>query len=80
MLALRTVTYCTENEETPLSRRLLATIGIAVAGVWVPTPFSSAVRRVAEQQRQEPGAFRRMLRMCLKPELLRKAVLRGAYS
>lgn len=63
-----------------LSRRLLATIGIAVAGVWVPTPFSSAVRRVAEQQRQEPGAFRRMLRMCLKPELLRKAVLRGAYS
>lgn len=63
-----------------LSRRLLATIGIAVEGVWVPTPLSSAVRRAAEKQGQEPGALRRMLQMCLKPELLSKAVLRGAYS
>lgn len=63
-----------------LSRRLLGTIGIQVQGYWIPTPFSPAVRKVLEAQRSQPGGLRRLLKVCLKPALLRKAVLRGAYS
>lgn len=63
-----------------LSRRLLGTIGIPVQGFWIPTPFSPAVRKVLEAQRSQPGGLRRLLKVCLKPALLRKAVLRGAYT
>lgn len=63
-----------------LSRRLLATIGIPVQGVWIATPFSRAVRSVMERKRSEPGALRRLVKVCLTPELLRRQVLRNAYS
>jgi hypothetical protein len=82
------ITYTRENgkkEErllpfADLSRRLLATIGIPVQGAWIATPFSRAVRKVVERQRSEQGALRRLVQMCIKPELLRCQLLRNAYS
>lgn len=62
-----------------LSRRLLATIGIPIQGTWVATPFSSVIHDL-QRRASQPRSLRGALRMCLQPELLRRAVLDCSYS
>lgn len=62
-----------------LSRRLLATIGIPIQGTWVATPFSSVVHDL-QRRASQPRSLRGVLRMCLQPELLRRALLDCSYS
>jgi hypothetical protein len=61
-----------------LSRRLLATIGIRIQGTWVPTPFSSLVQEV-QLRAYNSTSLRDALRLCLRPELLRRALLDSSY-
>ena len=57
MLALRTVTYCTENEETPLSKEQQQVVLSRVReNIAASIERGESGRQTFHEQRQNPGA------------------------